>query len=347
MASIEVTETFCNVEVTETFRKEAVNGIPISVLKSAIQKYVRRGMLEDGLRVLGLLSYFTETRITTNITNRLVVMMSEEVNIHETFLPVEMRRLHEMFLKTRDPAIWLRMFTILCSARKCRVVSDVKTRWNLPPYKGDVARLDALHEELLRLNGIAPELDPPATIEEFRARLLRGSENVFAVLRVLLRDGKSDGKSDGKITRGTEKAIWDTLEQACGDTKGASSNRELQPSISALRHFHKQMHHAERPIYIYHAVLLLLNASALDYSHTDGSCTIDGDMAMWRREGAEKLALASFPDYVIDRHTSVARGQSAVVFAQVGALIPNEDKRFLSEENRRLYMAFKVLQEGK
>jgi hypothetical protein len=318
-----------SVDVVETFRKESVNGIPASVLKSAIQKYARRGMLEQGNRVLGLLSYFNEQRLTTNVTNRLVVMMSEEVNIHETFLPVAMKQLHEEWTRTRSPVTWLRMYALLCRARKCRVVSDVKTRWNLPPYKGNLAHLDRLHDKLLRDNN-ASVSGAHGTIAEFRSRLTEGSYDAFDVLRVLLRGKQPD------------KTIWETLSQACATTRS-----DLVPVVSALRYFHKQMHHAERPIYIYHAILLVLNADALDEAPrpwTEPRDPTQEDLDRWRREGAT-LTIASFPDYVIDRHTSMARGQSAVVFAEVGALIPDEDKRFLNEEHRRLYMAFKRLQE--
>jgi hypothetical protein len=321
-----------SVNVVSKFRNESVNGIPISVLKSAIQKYARRGLLEDGYRALGLLSFFTEARITTNITNRLVVMMSEEVNIHETFLPVAMKELHEEYARTRSAGVWLRMYALICRARKCRVVSDVKTRWNLPPYKKNVARLDRLHQRLLEEgdhdhHGDGGQAEAtPGTVEDFRARLQAGSHDVFDVLRVLLR-----GKP-------FEKAIWEAILGVCQDA--------LQPPIAALRYFHKQMHHAERPIYIYHAVLLVLNAAALDYTTPLRYANADGgDLERWRREAVETLTADSFPDYVIDRHTTLARGQSAVVFAEVGAMIPDEDTRFLDAEHRRLYKAFKVMQE--
>jgi hypothetical protein len=332
--------------VVEKFRNESVNGIPISVLKSAVQKYARRGLLEDGLRVLGLLSFFSEPRIITNVTNRLVVMMSEETSIQETFLPVTMKSLHEEFCRTRSHDVWLRMYALLCQGRKCRVVSDVKTRWNLPPYKGSVARLDELHRKLLAENGISPVENPPGTIEAFQARLSARSYEVFDVLRVLLRSdrpGPLEGLSEPRTRArcALEKSIWEAIEREC-----SAVNEALSPVVSALCYFYKKMHHAERPIYIYHAVLLVLNADALDYEAPSPDIASPNlNLETWRKEGAG-VTLESFPDFVIDRHTTLARNQSPVVFAEVGAWIPNEDKRFLNEEHRRLYHAFKVLQEN-
>jgi hypothetical protein len=116
--------------------------------------------------------------------------------------------------------------------------------------------------------------------------------------------------------------------------------------VSALRYFHKKMHHVERPIYIYHAILLILNAAALDYEvPLPDVASLDLNLERWRKEGADMVTMESFPDYVIDRHTTLARNQSPVVFAEVGAWIPDEDKRFLNQEHRRMYHAFKVLQE--
>lgn len=68
-------------------------------------------------------------------------------------------------------------------------------------------------------------------------------------------------------------------------------------------------------------------------------------MQHWQDQG-RGLSLESFEDYVLDKHTSEGRGKSSLVFAQEGALIPDEDKRFLVEQHRQIYVDFKKLQEG-
>ena len=322
-------------DVVEKFRNESVNGIPISVLKSAVQKYARRGLLEDGLCVLGLLSFFTEPRITTNVTNRLVVCMSEEVNIHEIYLPVMMMELHRKYVADRDPSVWLEMYTLLCRSRKCRLVSDAKTRWNLPPYKAKLPRLDQLHRVLLEKNGIPfcdDDREQSTAVADLGTALREHDwDGTFNVLRRLLRQAHAP--------RGMEKDIWGVIASAA-----EMRDERLVPVVGALRYFHGKLKHAERPIYMYHAILLIRHAPSLDYA-SQMDATVPESLEHWRRQGS-RLTLKSFPGFVIDRHTTLARGESSVVFAEVGAWIPNEDKRFLNEEHRRLYHAFKVLQEN-
>jgi len=326
--------------IVETFRSESANGVPVSVLKSAIQKYARRKMLSEGLAVLGLCSYFTATRITTNIVNRLVVIMSEEINIHETMVPVLMMQLHQRYASGKDPSVWLEMYTLLCRSRKCRLVSDVKTRWNLPPYKMELSRLDQLHKVLLQQHGIKTGQvdrtetgDPGRVVANFEKGLdARDWDVTFTALRVILRQPTPP--------RGFEKDLWKTVQAAA-----ERADTRLTPVITALKYFHGKMKHAERPIYLIHAVLLILHAPALGYE-SPLNCAVPETLNHWRKEGVS-LALRSFPDFVIDRHTTLARGQSAVTFAEVGAYIPDEDKRFMSNELRSMYLEFKHLQEGK
>ncbi len=73
------------------YRVESVDGIPAKLLKSAIQKFVRRGELGLGMECIGLLDtcIVHEARggklstsaksLRTNVMNRMVAMMSEEV----------------------------------------------------------------------------------------------------------------------------------------------------------------------------------------------------------------------------------------------------------------------------
>ena len=66
-------------------------------------------------------------RIRTNITNRPVAMMTEEVNIHEVDVPILMQQLHLDWTRSRSREVWVRMFLLLLTSRKSRIVSDYKT----------------------------------------------------------------------------------------------------------------------------------------------------------------------------------------------------------------------------
>ncbi len=85
-----------------------MQGLPTKLLKSALQKFVRRRETALAQSVLHLLDSCgthesgsgkmatAAKSMRTNVMNRLVVMMSEEVNVHEARLPVLMRQKYEV-----------------------------------------------------------------------------------------------------------------------------------------------------------------------------------------------------------------------------------------------------------
>ena len=104
-------------------------GYDPSVLKSGVQKYARRDEVDKGLWCLIELDLFSllewkgealnaylqkhpqETlantqrsgqKIRTNMVNRLVVMMSEEVNISSWWVPIKMLELYNKWVENRD-----------------------------------------------------------------------------------------------------------------------------------------------------------------------------------------------------------------------------------------------------
>jgi hypothetical protein len=116
------------------FRSESINGISFAVYKSAIQKFVRRDECKKGLTVLKILRNFEKDekngkKLVSNIINRLVVMMSEEISINNALLPVKFRKMYEEFEKGRNYEIIYKMYVELCLSRKCRLLSDLKAAY--------------------------------------------------------------------------------------------------------------------------------------------------------------------------------------------------------------------------
>lgn len=89
------------------FRCENVDGITLSVIKSALQKFIRRNELELGTRLLTLTRGFDNLdckdskKIISNIVNRLVVSSCEEVNINDVNSVIMIYNLYKNFTETR------------------------------------------------------------------------------------------------------------------------------------------------------------------------------------------------------------------------------------------------------
>lgn len=318
-------------KVCTTYRGESINGIHISILKSALQKYIRRSELEKGLLVIGYLSVLDEgsmesRRLRTNITNRLIVCMSEEISICEMDLPGKMKKLYLEWTRSRSNiptsvAIWIQMFTLLCSSRKCRIVSDYKTVFFLPPISGTAE----MHTALLdKYDILEPDIPENADVKKlFQAALKRKSSDAFVYLRYIYSSKRS-----------SDDWIWETVAQSV-------KRREVKSEIYHLQFFHNKMTHAEKPIYLYNAVLSTLNESSID------STLVVPRLDMNAVKKCYESAVAfdgKFDDYVYDIHTSANKERKTrTTFAEEGAYIVNEDKRFLNKKYREMYIYYKTL----
>lgn len=316
-------------KVDLTFRNESVNDHPVTVLKSALQKYVRRANTDGGLMVISLLDAIKDDmgpsakRIRTNITNRLVAMMTEEVNIHEVDVPILMQQLHLDWMRSRAKDVWVKMFMLLLTSRKSRIVSDYKTLYNLPPYmSSNLERLDSIHSGLLQKFG-RPEVNVECTLQSFAEHLQNKQMNSLQILRTLLRTSIASNK------------LWSAIKAV------ETEHQRTSGAIEALHYFHQKMTHKEKPIYMYHAILLVLLEGRLD--HVSERTVVDiNEMTPMLVNSKETARLFSgpFEDYILDLHTG-CRQKNSLDFATSGALIPDEDQRFMEPELRNMYIEFK------
>ena len=111
----------------------------------------------------------------------------------------------------------------------------------------------------------------------------------------------------------------------------------VRETISALEWFFKRMGHREKPIYLYHAVLLLVRRDEIDWSSTDPA--IDTPIADVERLYRDHLAGEKMPmdDYILDIHTHGGKrsGNCLENFALEGAYIENENVKFLRQNTER------------
>lgn len=156
-------------------RERSFHNVDIRILKSALQKYARRGMFTPkGLWCLIELDLFSlfeidpnlalkcqittkqiqgnSIRIRSNVINRLIAMMSEDVGPCYIDLP---HRIHQLYLKwiqsrreNSSREILLQIYHSLANEniRRIRLLSDLRTVYFLPEY---LTEKKDLHRQLL------------------------------------------------------------------------------------------------------------------------------------------------------------------------------------------------------
>jgi hypothetical protein len=367
------------------------------VLKSGIQKYARRAKVQKGLWCLIEMDLFSllewngpalnaylrkypeRTRvltkrgaqaIRTNMINRLIANMSEEVSISAWWMPLKIFELYQQWHENRydvsSRKSLVDMYYYLTSQKMIRLISDLKSVFLIPPlYLPDEKRGDLIkiHNNIKNL---CPEIFSAqssvgrakwginmggySTKVQRCARgiiynLEEGSDHVFYWIKKLC-----DFERDQWVPK-TEKdkfkykykyfnIVWKILHRFIDRNSEYEFVREI---ISALHFFHKKMDHDEKPIYLYHAVLLMVRRDEIDWSSI--APVIDTPIADVEILYKDHLADGKMPvdDYILDLHTHGGKrsGDCLENFALEGAYIKNENIDFLRPEYREIYIKLK------
>jgi hypothetical protein len=363
-------------------------GYDPSVLKSGIQKYARRDKVEKGLWCLVEMDSFsllewggpaldaylrkypeeirknTKTaamRIRTNMVNRLVVMMSEEVNISAWWMPLKIFDLYQKWIKNRGNAIsrkfLMDMYYFLTSQKMIRLISDIKSVYLVPPdyvkpkQMKDLTQIhDKIQErypEIYSGQAAVGELDWDFGLDDYMVSLhpcIRGivynlekdSDHVFFWIKKLCELEKEHGATKYRYV----KFVWSVLHRFIDRHREGGNIRK---TVSALEFFFKKMGHREKPIYLYHAILLWIRRHDIDWSAE--LPRIDTSRADVERRYRNHLAGGIMPmdDYILDLHTRMGkRGDNCLEnFALEGAYIENENLDFLRPDYREIYVLLK------
>lgn len=359
-----------------------------SVLKSGIQKYARRAEVEKGLWCLVEMDIFSllewdgpaldayllkypeqqrantqsnAQRIRTNMVNRLVVMISEEVNISAWWMPSKIFDLYEKWIENRgNPSsrkFLVDMYMYLTSQKMIRLISDLKSVYLIPPDYVKPKQMNDLRQMHNKIQKQYPKIYSGQTevgevkwevdmgkyptklkpcINGIIYNLEKGSDHVFYWIRKLLDLEQEDKVSKYKYL----KIVWDVLYGFIDQNSEYESVRE---TICALQEFYKRMTHREKPIYLYHAVLLMVRRKEIEW--TSKAPIIDTPIAevekLYRdhRGGGKR----EMDDYVLDLHTKKGKMSANCLekFALEGALIKNQNDNFLHQDYRNIYISLK------
>lgn len=374
-------------DLTVKYRAEkSFFGFNPHVLKSGIQKYARRAEVDKGLWCLvemdlfsllewegsGLDAYILKfpeiTRakakiraktIRSNMVNRLVVMMSEEVSISAWWMPLKIYELYQRWVESRDGALSRKllvdMYLYLTSQKMIRLISDLKSVFILPPYYVKSRQMDDFRQIHRSIEALYPAVyanqtdvgDVDWDLTDFSANIRPcikgivynlevGSDHAFYWISRLCDLEKEDGTSKYRYLQ----LVWSVLYHFIDRHR---ENELVRDTISALEFFFKKMGHQEKPIYLYHAMLLLIRRFEIHWkSKNTGIDTPIGEVERLYRDhlaGGKML----MDDYILDLHTHGGkRGDDCLEnFALEGAYIENENDAFLRREYREIYILLK------
>ena len=309
------------------------SGYSVDVLKSALQKYLRRRDEEkmvwcmEELYLLGILGRNEkETRvgnaIVSNLINRMIVMMDEELSFRECEKYLIMRNYLDKFEKSeRKDLSFLRVICkILVEGELCRRNSYGRSWW--------CHRLD--------MEGNNPCTDSDESyFENFKECFEKGDEAWAIWMFKILKGGNTDGVVRFRRRENIYK-IWEFLF----DLEIVKKNKNLWKVLDLkLKEFFKK-DRKERFIFLYASVDLCMyyDGEWNEKWEEEYEISLNNDKEI-NLEERRKLELDEF---VYDMHTSEGkkRGKSKEDFKKEGCFVVNENEEYLRKEWKNFYVNF-------
>ena len=314
--------------LSDKFRNEiSWNGYGSDIMKSGLQKYIRRGMTEKALYCAGELDLFKEAPkrgevIRTNFLHRLMVIYLEDVENLAIFDTID--RLMRTILLERDKPdrskeneeVWIsEVVHHLSVSTKARVCSHIRAVFN-PKYH--VEELTSVYPSLqplwkeIKMNNLAADgkddLDFKCTM--FKKYL---KERHLLSIYYAFQIDQSDEKLSEKCFKST-KPVWFIFQELC-----TPFNRAF---IQKFMDWYKDHIGGMKEGFMCWLVPLLSELSILPRGELVREEEEEEKYDGWEvnRNGVR----IDIDDFVVDRHTRRGHKKSLVEFASKGAFVENE-----------------------
>ena len=327
------------------FSSVSFNGYKLDILKSAVQKYLRRREFDKMVWCVAEIYLFqvyaktdVEKRATkgiiSNLLNRLIIMLDEEMLFVECEKYLVVRRYMEEFEKSnRENFDYLyKICDVMCGARMIRRNSDIRGYWS--PGKKNV-KVD---------NGDGSD---DYYFVKFKEKFEADDPECFLWMLKIFNKGE-----EGDIVRYRRKEniymIWEYLF----DRKNIKNNEVLRKCLEyRFEEFKKKRH--ERFIFLSASIDIAMHRGREQKEDWfDCKKKKKFDVEDLVKEHSTKFAnrelirevylewkKMEIDDYAIDMHTSAGRkmGKNKIDFIASGAVVVNEDKEYFVQEWRDCY----------
>ena len=336
------------------------NGCKVQVLKSALQKYVRRNMMAKAVQVGGELDLFKYIedgeKVRSNFLHRLAVIFVEDIGVAGLALWPEVDKALEFLLEERKRSkeardYWREAQTvaqvigILCACQKARCGSHARAISRTDPTSRKLARdkypdIDEVHEKvdgILDEEGVDDSKETEEDVDLYRqefGQALR-DRDWSAVWWAWKLDKCPVPVKVGR----KKKAVWIIFEQL---RKHAPAHH--QPCVAlAEKWFDGMLSGVEEKFLCWlDVVVAILIDAPMDRVLGDPEAVKVPHVRGWKanRDGLD----FEFEDFVLDRHTAEGRGKSLTTFATEGALVVNESA-LVNRDHEAFYRDMKALQD--
>eukprot|EP01137_Pigoraptor_chileana_P021988 Opistho-2@86382 len=332
-------------------REKSWNNFKPDILKSGLQKYIRRGVTEKAIYCAGELDLFKESpergeTVRTNFIHRLMVIYLEDVGVGAlglwphidtdiTFLLEERKKVGNARNKGAEECAVMRLTRLLCAAPKARACSHARALTNRDPLTLQIAG-DSF-PDVFNMHGELTVADSSARSSS-KGDPWAYFERLCALFKNALREKKweavhwarrIEATTDVKVNeKGRSKPVWrlfSILESAV--------RADLLPYVRLGMSWYRELENLKESFCCW-LLPLLAHVISVDAPPLAQRQTLLSDAAIhhvqcrWARN-TNGDAPIEFDSYVLDQHTAAGRRGSAqreaavATFALVGAQVTN------------------------
>ena len=314
-------------QLSTTFRHQVSwNGYPLDLVKSGLQKYIRRGETAKALYCAGEIDLFKTAEkegevVRTNLLNRFLVIYMEDVEnlsiihrVHTLTNQLYEERKKTEKRSTADEERWIsELVALLCHSTKARICSHIRAIFN-PTYHTSAMMaaypsIRVLWDEITENEAerVAKSQQKLAYHSSRFAHYLQ-TKNILAVYYAF-QIAQSEEVLEKRIL-GSTKPVWFLFNLLS----------QVSPVTTITMSWYKNHLKGMKEEFMCWLVPLI---SYLDYLPKGTAPVIEEAYPMnWDRNRAGDVLVMD--DYVVDRHTKMGRSKSLIEFAMIGAHVENE-----------------------
>lgn len=335
------------------------NNLKIDLVKSGIQKYIRRGNLEKAIWMTIELDLFSKLdggkgeSIRTNMINRIKVILVEEIfdwsvlqNVFVWIRKWQLNRSNE----NKSRFYLLNIVKCLVESKKIRIISDSKAYLNQDNIvdKLNNSKYNSLFETKNEWDNnmergvewLKPTEMNNLVLKEYFSRMLyllekKNMNAIYWMNKII----QLDSKERRYRRKGNVWLIWDYLL----NVEYVKENPIFDTTILNLFELYKDGL-SEKMLFILSAILY--HILEIDWDNDMGIDPLTNSQVRQYYTTNMELNKIELDDYIYDWHCGEGRkkGKNLIDFAKEGSLVENQDNRYLVPLLRELYIDWKVYQ---
>ncbi len=331
--------------LSDKFRNEiSWNGYRSDILKSGLQKYIRRGIIHKALYCAGELDLFKEapTRgetIRTNFLHRLMIIFLEDVvnlsifnDIYELIDKLFIERENKNRDKTKEEEWISKVVSLLSLSQKARICSHIRAIFNYKyiPILSSYPSIEMLWKEInqneLFISSFSSKL-------EFMCNMFRkylSQKNILCIYYAF-QIHLSDEKLQKKVLK-SAKPVWFIFEEL--------KNKINEDILTKFINWYKNHLGTVKEGFMCWLVPLLSYLNIIPNGKYPEDEKYDDT---WTKN--RKFEKIEIDEYVVDRHTRNGHSKNLVEFAVNGAFVSNE-ANFISPLWKKFYEDGKRFEEN-